>query len=94
MGNFFLGCESSMLYFRMEEIMVSRQSLCDIDDDLKGSRRSQGSGGSGGSTHRRSFFRRRRHQRNNSKDSREMGAYSDVSISSDSTTFLDGKGSK
>ena len=71
----------------MEETLLSRHSLSDIapDDDLKSSRRSGGSAGV-----RRSFFRRKRHQRNNSKDSREFNSYSDVSINSDSLSFLYG----
>ena len=72
----------------MEEILLSRYNLSEImpaDDDLKTSRRTSGSAGV-----RRSFFRRKRHQRNSSKDSREFNSYSDVSLNSDSLSFLYG----
>ena len=77
----------SYCYYRMEETLLSRHSLSDItpEDDLKSSSRR-----SSNSAVRRSFFRRKRHQRNNSKDSREFNSYSDVSINSDSLSYLDG----
>jgi len=53
-------------------------------EELKGSRRGSGSA-------RRSFFRRRRHQRNNSKDSRDLGSFSDASLNSESVPILDGE---
>ena len=64
--------------------MAQRRSLSDVmhDDELK--RR-------GSASARRSFFRRKKHQRNNSKDSRELTSFSDQSINSDSTPFLDGE---
>ena len=41
---------------------------------------------------RRSFFRRKnKHQRSGSRDSRELHSVSDVSINSDSLSYLDGK---
>ena len=53
-------------------------------EEMKGPTR-RGSGSA-----RRSFFRRKRHQRNNSKDSRELGSFSDASLNSDSLPVLDG----
>ena len=72
--------------YRLEDELAHRRSLSDVmhDDELKGSRR-------GSASARRSFFRRKKHQRNNSKDSRELSSFSDQSINSDSTPFLDGK---
>jgi len=71
---------------RLEEEFVSKRSLSEADDELKGSRR-------GSASARRSFFRRKKHQRNNSKDSREFNSFSDASINSDSVPFLADDGS-
>ena len=75
-----------LFFRRLEDELAQRRSLSDAmhDDELKGSRR-------GSASARRSFFRRKKHQRNNSKDSRELSSFSDQSINSDSTPFLDGK---
>ena len=59
-------------------------SLHDSEELKAPTRRGSGSA-------RRSFFRRRRHQRNNSKDSRELGSFSDASLNSDSLPVLDGE---
>lgn len=72
---------------RLEDEIVLRRSHSESwslgdSEELKGSRRGSGSA-------RRSFFRRRRHQRNNSKDSRDLGSFSDASLNSESVPILD-----
>ncbi|UYV61317.1 DLG5 [Cordylochernes scorpioides] len=58
--------------FKIEEELMMSRSLGDLDSE--DSRRSSTSA-------RRSFFRRKKHQRCNSKDSKELASFSDVSIS-------------
>ncbi|GAB6028550.1 hypothetical protein CHUAL_002693 [Chamberlinius hualienensis] len=70
--------------YKVEEDFLLRRSLGDLDSET-GSRR-------GVSSSRRSFFRRnRKHQRSNSRDSKELASFSDVSINSysDSGTLIE-----
>lgn len=72
---------------RLEDELVLRRSHSESwslgdSEELKASRRVSGSA-------RRSFFRRRRHQRNSSKDSRDLGSFSDASLNSESVPILD-----
>lgn len=55
----------------------SSESLSLQDDELKYSRRGSG-------TVRRSFFKRKKHQRTNSRDSRDLSSFSEISLTADS----------
>ncbi|KAK7112713.1 hypothetical protein V1264_012124 [Littorina saxatilis] len=82
-----LRCGSIPSQLRLEDETVLRRSQSESwslgdSEELKGSRRGSGSA-------RRSFFRRKRHQRNNSKDSRDLGSFSDASLNSESVPILD-----
>ena len=85
---------------RLEDDYVLRRSTSDMgDDDNKAT--SIGAAATATTTSstrrnsgatRRSFFRRKnKHQRSGSRDSRELHSVSDVSINSDSLSYLDGK---
>ncbi|XP_041362513.1 disks large homolog 5-like [Gigantopelta aegis] len=73
-----IGLDDEVLRRSLSESM----SLHDSDEIKPSSRRGSGST-------RRSFFRRKRHQRNNSKDSHDLGSFSDASINSDSFPLPD-----
>ncbi|XP_074647785.1 disks large homolog 5-like isoform X2 [Tubulanus polymorphus] len=65
---------------RLEDEFTLRRSASEVamEDGGEFNKSRRGSGST-----RRSFFRRKRHQRNNSKDSRELTSFSDVSMSAD-----------
>ena len=84
---------------RLEYDYVLRRSTSDMgDDDNKATSIGAATATTTSSTRRnsgatrRSFFRRKnKHQRSGSRDSRELHSVSDVSINSDSLSYLDGK---
>lgn len=59
---------------RVEEEIMMKRSVGDLEG-ADGGRR-------GSTAARRSFFRRKRHHRSNSRDSKELASFSDVSINS------------
>ena len=62
----------------------SSESLNMQEDELKYSRRGSG-------TVRRSFFKRKKHQRTNSRDSRDLSSFSEISLNADSLSMSEGK---
>ncbi|XP_014776830.2 disks large homolog 5 [Octopus bimaculoides] len=60
----------------------SSESLNLLEDELKCSRRGSG-------TVRRSFFKRKKHQRTNSRDSRDLTSFSDISLNVELLPVLD-----
>lgn len=58
----------------------SSESLNMQEDELKYSRRGSG-------TVRRSFFKRKKHQRTNSRDSRDLSSFSEISLTADSLSM-------
>ncbi|XP_013400011.1 disks large homolog 5-like [Lingula anatina] len=81
-----LQCGTIPSKYRMEDELAMKRSLSESlqEEELKNASSRRGS-----ATARRSFFRRKKHQRNNSKDSRELASFSDVSINTDSVPILD-----
>lgn len=68
--------------YKIEEELLQRSSLADLDHD---SRRSSTSA-------RRSFFRRRKHTRSSSQDSKEIASFSDASLQMNNMGSSEGLG--
>nr|XP_042896904.1 disks large homolog 5 isoform X2 [Parasteatoda tepidariorum] len=69
--------------YKAEEELMMKRSLGDLDGTDGGRR--------GSTAARRSFFRRKRHHRSNSRDSKELASFSDVSINSCSDSGILGE---
>ncbi|KAG8193583.1 hypothetical protein JTE90_000220 [Oedothorax gibbosus] len=69
--------------YKVEEELLMKRSLGDLESSEGGRR--------GSTAARRSFFRRKRHHRSNSRDSKELASFSDVSINSCSDSGILGE---
>ncbi|GIY48544.1 disks large homolog 5 [Caerostris darwini] len=69
--------------YKAEEELMMKRSLGDLEGTDGGRR--------GSTAARRSFFRRKRHHRSNSRDSKELASFSDVSINSCSDSGILGE---